>query len=201
MTTNDDQNSGQLPSKISRRTLAAGAAWSVPVIAVASAAPAYAVSGPCIAPPPDIDGCKYSGSSQPWDKTYRAPITFKNNCGKALTIKITSISWDKGSPFDFRIVKSGSTSCTANYTFPISAGGTYDFYLFWRNTNSAEGTLTFNYQACDSATPPNCTNYTAKSDVHWGPHCGCSAPLPPFARDKDGCSGLTGACGSPCISC
>ncbi|MFZ1411051.1 MAG: hypothetical protein WAS07_06320 [Micropruina sp.] len=41
---NDNITAG--PSKVSRRTLAAGAAWSVPVIATVSAAPAFALSGP-----------------------------------------------------------------------------------------------------------------------------------------------------------
>lgn len=69
MTTNEDQTTGQLPSKISRRTLAAGAAWSVPVIAVASAAPAYAVSGSVIS----FTGtaCKHPGGSQgDYDQDY-----------------------------------------------------------------------------------------------------------------------------------
>lgn len=38
-----------MPTSVSRRTVAAGAAWSVPVIAVAAAAPAMAASG-CPAP-------------------------------------------------------------------------------------------------------------------------------------------------------
>jgi len=49
-------------SGISRRTLAKGAAWSIPVVAIASAAPAYAHSGN----PPTITvlgGCKQPGES------------------------------------------------------------------------------------------------------------------------------------------
>jgi len=49
-------------STVSRRTLAKGAAWAVPVIAVAAAAPAQAASGdePTLA---FVGACKFPGNS------------------------------------------------------------------------------------------------------------------------------------------
>lgn len=100
----DDTTNVGASSKLSRRTLAAGAAWSVPAIAVASAAPAYALSGP---KPTMVfqDACKLSGGSCHIDELkwgYRfnfvvtnsssktiylcAPITFTNIVGTTLTL-------------------------------------------------------------------------------------------------------------------
>ena len=50
------------PGRVSRRTVAKGMAWSVPAVAVASAAPVFAASG---APPTPAVGeaCKLPGNS------------------------------------------------------------------------------------------------------------------------------------------
>ena len=51
--------------RLSRRTIARGTAWAVPVVAVAAAAPAYAASGVCV---PNITfsaaSCKCPGNGQ-----------------------------------------------------------------------------------------------------------------------------------------
>lgn len=81
MTNIDEQSSRPLPSKVSRRTLAAGAAWSVPVIAVASAAPAYALSRTPVSF--TSVACKHSGGSQsPYfqDYHYEILVTPPNPC-------------------------------------------------------------------------------------------------------------------------
>ena len=49
-----------------RRTVVRGAAWTVPVVAVATTAPAFAVSKSCR----PYAECKKPGSSQDKDKTY-----------------------------------------------------------------------------------------------------------------------------------
>lgn len=56
-----------------RRSLVRGAAWSVPVIAVAAAAPAFAVSQSCR----PFAECKKPGASSDTDKTY----VINANCG------------------------------------------------------------------------------------------------------------------------
>ena len=64
---------------VSRRTLAKGAAWSVPAVALASAAPALASS---IQTPPTVtvgDACKYPGNScDGYKKAYRVYMSICN---------------------------------------------------------------------------------------------------------------------------
>lgn len=63
----DNQIPTPEPGKISRRTLAAGVAWAVPAVAVASAAPAHAVSGPTTTTttlPPCVD--TLANDSEDW---------------------------------------------------------------------------------------------------------------------------------------
>src|SRR4051794_14908822 len=62
-------------TKISRRTVARGVAWSAPIAAVAYAAPAFAAS-----PPPVVGGqcgtaCKHPGAGQN-DKAYHFTFCF-----------------------------------------------------------------------------------------------------------------------------
>ena len=75
-------------STYSRRTLVRGAAWSVPVIAVAAPIPAFAASLSC----QPFAECKKPGASQDTTKTY----VINSNCG-AVDNNITSITVD-GTP-------------------------------------------------------------------------------------------------------
>ncbi len=80
-------------SGISRRTLAKGAAWSVPAAAVVAAAPAYAVS----IPEPVIDfgnACGNTGATQKGcggKKTLQVPLTLSNNTNADIVFQITSM--------------------------------------------------------------------------------------------------------------
>lgn len=75
------------PAKISRRTLAVGAAWSVPVIAVASAAPAMAASE-CLKVTFGEGSCKDPGN--PFG--YRMKFCFVNSCTTGIaTIQVTKV--------------------------------------------------------------------------------------------------------------
>ena len=79
------------PKGISRRTVAKAMAWSVPVVAVAAAVPAYAASG---LPPIVTQGtaCKSPGSScQTFDKGYQVPVTISNP-DPTKTIWITGVT-------------------------------------------------------------------------------------------------------------
>lgn len=203
------------PSGVSRRTVVKGAAWAVPAITVASAVPAVAASRPCVAPPPTIDGCKHSGSSTAWDKTYRAPIVFTNNCtgtaAQDLTIKITGLSWSGSCsiPNRFAIVKGNEPNGTITFPavgFQFTIDSSYDFYLFWRCSSSSNSTLTFTYEVTDSLN--NTTTYTAASAVNFDPSCRCTSPQPPYpvenknkCEDGEGVSYEVGDCAydSGCI--
>lgn len=123
MTTNDDQTTGQLPSKISRRTLAAGAAWSVPVIAVASAAPAFALSGDCV--DAELSGCSYKEPGAGNDWAYHFEICFINTCDNDVEVTITKLQTNSGvsiplpSPATIT-VPANKTACTETIDFNSS---------------------------------------------------------------------------------
>ncbi len=81
--------------KVSRRTVAAGAAWAVPAIAVASAAPAYAGSNE---PPPPVitftGACGNTGATHKGcggEKTLQVPLTLTNQTGADVVFQITSM--------------------------------------------------------------------------------------------------------------
>jgi hypothetical protein len=86
---NDSTNEPQFRS--TRRTVAKGAAWAVPVIAVGAAAPVMASS------PPDIDveldpllSCKFPGQSSCADWGYR--LVFRITSTTALILAVASIT-------------------------------------------------------------------------------------------------------------
>ena len=89
------------PSGVSRRSVAKGLAWSVPAVAVASAAPAFAASG---APPVLTfqSACKYPGnscSSRP--KGYSLYFRIDNPTGKTIYIYTVTITSVTGTPLTF----------------------------------------------------------------------------------------------------
>lgn len=80
---------------VSRRTLAKGAAWSVPAAAVVAAAPAYAASPVPPPPPPVFDwgsGCATvgtgNGGCNGQQKTAQVPVFIKNFSGQTLQFQI-----------------------------------------------------------------------------------------------------------------
>lgn len=75
------------PIKAKRRTVVRGAAWSVPVVAIAATAPAYAASW---TPPPDtgnVGACKESGKPRKFKYRFTLPFT-----GTLSSISILSVS-------------------------------------------------------------------------------------------------------------
>ncbi len=78
----------------SRRTIASGAAWAVPVIAVGAAAPVASASGNVPPPPPVINfagACANTGATQKGcggDKTLQVPLTITNDTGADITFVI-----------------------------------------------------------------------------------------------------------------
>ncbi|WP_122260645.1 hypothetical protein [Ornithinimicrobium cerasi] len=86
------QNTGGLSP--SRRTLVKGAAWSVPVIAIA--APAQALTCSPLSCPPTVDftgaACKLPGASQDLFKGYRFELEVTNTSNTDLVVVITSVT-------------------------------------------------------------------------------------------------------------
>ncbi len=152
---------------ISRRTVTRGMAWSVPVVAVATATPAFAgtVSG-------DVTlvyggGCKVPGNSckEPEPGTWRKGYAFKflatSNLGCATEVFIDDIT-TTGPELSFE----GSISVPANATsFAILAN-----FLSDNSANlSFDVTVKYHFEDCDGdasgqkqetftvpATPPDC---------------------------------------------
>ena len=84
---------GNRVQRPSRRTIAKGAAWAVPVVAIGAPAMALAASGN-VPPPPVIDfggACANTGATQKGcggDKTLQVPLTIVNDTGADITFVI-----------------------------------------------------------------------------------------------------------------
>lgn len=85
-------------SDFSRRTVVRGAAWTVPVVAVATQAPAFAVSLPPPPPPPNanlgnscgnVGNTNNAGCGLP--KTLQIPVTVNNTTGVDIVLQVTSL--------------------------------------------------------------------------------------------------------------
>lgn len=135
------------PSGVARRTLAVGAAWAVPAIGIASAAPAYAASGP----PPTVKGgrvIKWPGASCEGtpdvptfadnNKAYLFPFQI-HNVDPTQVIYIYSVVITTTSGITFTSVNSGGSST------PILPNATVT-YNVWANSSNS-GNLSFNATA------------------------------------------------------
>ncbi|NLT25725.1 MAG: hypothetical protein GXX90_03555 [Microbacteriaceae bacterium] len=131
----------QQPRGISRRTVAAGAAWAVPAVLFAGAAPAFAVS-------PVISGtyestCKYPGNSiQGCKFGYRTVTTWTSTAPVDVDVAFTfSATWDSGASL-VRVFVDGVEQTGTTATIP--AGSTVNIVLIASSSNSANssGTLT-----------------------------------------------------------
>ena len=82
-------------SDFSRRTVVRGTAWTVPVIAIAAQAPAFAASN--VPPPPVIDfggACANVGTGKKGcgsDKSLQVPLTLSNPGGTDVIFRITGM--------------------------------------------------------------------------------------------------------------
>jgi len=84
------------PKRVTRRTVAKGAAWTVPAVVVAAPAASAATSPPEEPPPPFFDwddGCATVGSGSGGcngiDKTPQVPVFLSNPTGQALVFQVT----------------------------------------------------------------------------------------------------------------
>lgn len=86
----NEELGGTEPRGISRRTVAIGAAWAVPVIALATASPAFAASGGTL----NFSGagCKFPGNATDNYKGYVFALTAANTTDFDVTVTITSVT-------------------------------------------------------------------------------------------------------------
>ena len=134
---------------VSRRTVAKAMAWSVPAVALAVPAPAYAASG---APPGVAVGqaCKLPGNSQAGcsaifagipgldaAKAFAIPLLISNNTNKPIVLKPSiTITNSTGLPFDVKGIN--PPYCTV-----IPVGGVVKVIVYANSDNSANQSVTF----------------------------------------------------------
>lgn len=148
-----------MTQQINRRTVTKGIAWSVPAIAIAGAAPAFATSHEPT--PPDFDwsaGCATTGSGGGCanaEKTPQVPFTITNNTGQDLQFQVLGTkSWtDNGTePENFATPGGiytnngtrdncnptvGSAGCNGYMSVAIANGETKDLWLVGNQMGNA----------------------------------------------------------------
>ncbi len=152
------QESGSQESvgtQFKRRTVTRGMAWSVPVVAVAATAPAFAVSPPTLVVTQQGNACKHPGNPKFYHFTFCFSSTFN------LTVTL------------LRMVVNGETGATLFPTTVVVPAGTtvckyVDAGLF---TNSANGEAELFYSYVVNGTTTVVTG-SLKTQVNDLPVCG-----------------------------
>jgi hypothetical protein len=167
MTSGDTKASGLRPT---RRTVVKGAAWAVPAVVVASAAPAFAASG-------HIDfqqtyACKNPGASCATNKFgYQFTVTVTNTFPADCVVTVTGAEvvsstgtlpagWTFPTPFvvpsngAVLVIKTNSTN-SANITFTADVVFTYSIDCPGTEEDES-GLLTSPVRFTVSGTPPGC---------------------------------------------
>ncbi len=129
----------------SRRTIAKGAAWAVPVIAVSAAAPALASSGGIIVEFDPDASCKYPGQSTTFQWGYK--LVFNVTVSEASTFCFTDVSapnTDFGAVqvVSLEALQSGDTATSPPWCVSLLPG-TNNIVATIEAENSANGTATF----------------------------------------------------------
>ena len=129
--------------RLSRRTIATGAAWAVPVIAVGAAAPAMATSPnePPVVVELDPDlSCKYPGQSvEGFEYGYR--LVFRMTASVALLLGLSDISAPNNTGDDVQIIDVDGLG--AGGLIVLAAGVQRLITVIIGAQNSANGTATF----------------------------------------------------------
>lgn len=160
-------------SGISRRTLAKGAAWAVPAVALASTVPAYAASGEdCVTVGYAGGACKRPGNSEKdAPKAYELGFVFTNTCAAGcVDLVVTDVYKPRGSDRNLYT----SIDLTAVYQPPgtaqqVCAGAPITFTMpTTYSADSAQGiAITFTVNGVERAveldTPPDCTATTTST--------------------------------------
>ncbi len=120
--------------QVTRRAVARGVAWTVPIAAVSVAAPAFAVSGP--APTAVISTlCSCTSNS----RKYRISVTFTNTIAQSFDISTMSVT--SGNNSGLVVVPA------ATFTLSNVVGPTVKTFDFTRTNNSSPLSVTFKFTA------------------------------------------------------
>ena len=134
---------------LSRRTVVKAAAWSVPIMAIGSNAPAMAAS-----PIFELTGaaCKLPGNSQDVYKGYAFGVTATNPYNCEITVTIQTLSIDGTDLGDVLIVQTDPANANVCDAFPVNTltipanDSLTDLVVLTENAaNSQQGTLSATY--------------------------------------------------------
>jgi len=126
--------------QVSRRSVARGAAWSVPLVAVGVAAPAFAASTSFGTGVFSTQSCRCGGSGAIF--SYRLNILFPNQSSTSYTVNAVSIASTDGPIVLF----------PAGQTATVAPGGQTVLFRFRRTSNTASVQVTFTYTTTDGTT-------------------------------------------------
>ncbi len=135
------QSQGIEARRLSRRTIATGAAWAVPVIAVGAAAPAMAAS-PNEPPVFELDpeaSCKFPGNSE-GQYPFGYKLVFNVTSSVAGLLCIDSVTLPNGTGVILLVQTAAGDGVARCTTIPA---GTSQITVVVGTTNSANGTGTF----------------------------------------------------------
>ena len=143
---------------VSRRTLARGAAWSVPAVAVAAAAPAYAASG-AIEISTVYTSCKHSGEgNNDYPKAYHIQFVIANPSSAPVTFTLPGLVLldldDSASSNPACVPGSGDSTAgqSLTVTVPANTAG-YHVVVHYYSNNSANVLISFSYSHTSPAGP------------------------------------------------
>jgi hypothetical protein len=129
-------------SEYNRRTLVRGAAWTIPVLAVAAQAPAFAASTDAPAPGALFMTCRTNGQGQGNCQGYRLVVNFNLQGTSSWNIRITTaqITSSAGA--------TQSINLPATFPYTVSPTGTQSMNLWFCAASSPSGlTLNISYTA------------------------------------------------------
>jgi hypothetical protein len=138
------------PSGVTRRTVAKGLGWTVPVIAVAMPVPAFAASGnppgnavgvACKLPGNSAQGCADLFAGLPGldpNKAFAIPFLVTNNTSKPIVLRPSVTITSSGLPFT--VVGISPTYCT-----PIAPGASVKVIAYANSNNSANQSVTLGF--------------------------------------------------------
>lgn len=130
---------------VSRRTVAKAMAWSVPAVALAVPAPAYAASPGVI----ELtgDGCKLPGASSDVYKGYAFQAVLSNTTNSSVTVSITDMDLGTSDLGNVAIVDLNTCTLLGTNTFVLGANTTLsNVALVTQNAATSEnGTLVVQY--------------------------------------------------------
>lgn len=129
-------------SQFNRRTLVRGAAWSIPVVAVAAHAPAFAASSDAPTPGSLAVTCRTNGQGQGNCQGYRLVLNFNLQGTASWNIRITAANITSSAG------TTGAVNLPAVFPYVVSPTGPQSMNLWFCSESSPSGlTVNVSYSA------------------------------------------------------